>query len=97
MYVRITWLNYLSRPFYASHQTNNEDKSSFSVVAFVLYIFLYNSDSHSFTTISSQQIDFLPYEAIPRGIDCLAIFNPGIEVHVLDDSRELAGVGCVAG
>jgi hypothetical protein len=42
------------------------------------------------------RIEPFPYEPLQQWID-LAILNPGIEVHVLDDSRELDGVGCVAG
>jgi hypothetical protein len=35
-----------------------------------------------------RNVEPFPYEPLQQWID-LAILNPGIEVHVLDDSREL--------
>lgn len=57
---------------------------------------VYDSDSHSSRTPTDVRIEPLLYEPIQQWID-LAVFNPGIEVHVFDDSRELVRVGCVAG
>lgn len=57
------------------------------------------SGSHPPTTLSGQQTCkniYCHMNKSHNGLN-LAIFNPSVEVHVLDDSRELVSIGRVAG